>query len=339
MGTRLVKTAVAVIVAIALLVVAAPGFFGIAREAPFAQLVPFRLATGAAAVGLAAVLVVIAVLVAPVRRLALALAALGVVFALVLAGVQGARGYDSAAPRAHRLADVRLATWNVLHDGVPVDTIASLARESAVDGIALLEVSQTHAQDVVNALSAQGMSMTLHYAGSGADDGAALLLSPSLGGYSVDTAAVVTGSTPSLVARPDTPERPVLAAVHTMAPIPSRLAEWRSDLLSVSALCSAEEDVVVLGDLNSTVDHWTGLPGSAALGGCRDAGTVAGGAALGTWPSSVPSALGAPIDHVLFSGRWDVSGYQVVDDRDDAGSDHRPLVVQLSVRGMVKDAS
>ncbi|WP_330220187.1 endonuclease/exonuclease/phosphatase family protein, partial [Rathayibacter tanaceti] len=76
-----------------------------------------------------------------------------------------------------------------------------------------------------------------------------------------------------------------------------------------------------------------------ALGGCEDAAERAGGAALGTWPTSVPPALGAPIDHVLFSGRWDVSGYRVVDDRDDAGSDHRPLIVQLSVRGMVKDSS
>ncbi|AZZ48364.1 endonuclease/exonuclease/phosphatase family protein [Rathayibacter rathayi] len=339
MGTRLVKTAVTVIVAIALLVLAAPSFFGIAREAPFAQLVPFRLATGLAAVGITAVLVVIAALVAPVRRLALVLAALGVLFAVVLAGAQGVRGYDSAPPRAHRLADLRLASWNVLHDGVPVEAIAALAQENAVDGLALLEVSRTRAQDVVDVLGSDGVPMTLHYAGSGGDDGTALLLSSSLGGYSVDTSAVVTGVTPSLVARPDTPERPVLAAVHTMAPLPSRLAEWRSDLLSVAALCSAEEDVVVLGDLNSTVDHWAGLPGSAALGGCRDAAALAGGGALGTWPTSLPTALGAPIDHVLFSGRREVSGYQVVEDRDDTGSDHRPLVVQLSVRGLVKDAS
>ncbi|WP_241560366.1 hypothetical protein [Rathayibacter iranicus] len=99
MATRLVKFAVALAVAIMLLVLVVPGFFGVAREAPFAQIVPFRLATGLAAVAAAAVLVVLAVLVAPIRRLSLALAALGVAFALVLAGVQGLRGYGSA-PRA-----------------------------------------------------------------------------------------------------------------------------------------------------------------------------------------------------------------------------------------------
>ncbi|WP_153038861.1 endonuclease/exonuclease/phosphatase family protein, partial [Rathayibacter tanaceti] len=276
MGTRLVKAAVAVVAAIALLVVAAPAFFGVAREAPFAQLVPFRLATGLAAVGAAAVLVVIAVLVAPIRRLSLALAALGVVFALILTGVQGVRGYESAPARAHRLADVRVASWNILHDGVPAETITALAQENAVDAVALLEVSTSRAQEVVDALAAAGRQMTLHYAGQGGDDGTALLLSPSLGGYSVDTASLVTGVTPSLVVRPDTPDRPVLAAVHTMAPVPGRLAEWRNDLTALSGLCAAEEDVVVMGDLNSTADHWAGLPGSAALGGCEDAAERAG---------------------------------------------------------------
>lgn len=339
MTTRLVKVAVAIAVAIVLLVLVVPGFFGVAREAPIAQIVPFRLVTGLAAVAAAAVLVVLAVLVAPIRRLSLALAALGVAFAVVLAGVQGVRGYASAPPRAHRLADVRVVSWNILHDGVPTETIAALVQENAVDAVALLEVSRSRAEEVADALSAAGAPMTLHYAGEGGTDGSALLLSPGLGGYSVDPGSVITGVTPSLVARPDTPERPVLAAVHTMAPVPGRLAQWRSDLAGLARLCTAEEDVIVVGDLNSTADHWAGLPGTASLGGCEDAGALAGGAALGTWPASVPPALGAPIDHVLFSGRWAVSGYFVVEDRDEAGSDHRPLVVQLSVRGLVKDSS
>ncbi|PPI51409.1 endonuclease/exonuclease/phosphatase family protein [Rathayibacter iranicus] len=333
------KFAVALAVAIMLLVLVVPGFFGVAREAPFAQIVPFRLATGLAAVAAAAVLVVLAVLVAPIRRLSLALAALGVAFALVLAGVQGLRGYGSAPPRAHRLADVRVASWNILHDGVPTETIVELAQENAVDAVALLEVSRSRAQEVADALSVAGAPMTLHYAGAGGTDGSALLLSPGLGGYSIDSGTVITGETPSLIARPDTPERPVLAAVHTMAPIPGGMAQWRSDLAGLARLCTAEEDVIVVGDLNSTAEHWADLPGTAALGGCEDAGARAGGGALGTWPASIPPALGAPIDYVLFSGRWEVSGYLVVTDRDEAGSDHRPLVVQLSVRGLVKDSS
>ncbi|WP_230673883.1 endonuclease/exonuclease/phosphatase family protein [Rathayibacter sp. Leaf248] len=339
MGTRLVKTAVAAAVAIVLLVATAPGFFGLAREAPFAQLVSFRLATALGAVAVAVVLVVVAVLVRPVRRLALVIAGLGVAFAVVLAGLQAVRGDDSSPPRAHRLADLRILTWNTL-DSVPVDTVVALATENAVDALSLVEVSEAPAQEIAAALGAAGRPMTLHYAaGSESTAGTALLLAPSLGAYSVDPESTPTGTLASLVVRPDTPERPVIAAVHAAPPIPSLMADWRSDLSRLAALCSTEEDVVVVGDLNSTLDHWAGLPGTADLGGCTDAGSLARGAALGTWPASLPTPLGAPIDHVLFSGRWDVSGYVVVDDRDDAGSDHRPVLAQLSVRGLVKETS
>jgi len=339
MGTRLVKFAVAAAVAIVLLVATAPGFFGLSREAPFAQLVSFRLGTALGAVVVALVVVVVAVLVPPVRRLALALAALGVVFAVVLAGLQGVRGYEDSAPRAHRLADLRILTWNTL-DSVAVADVVALADESAVDALALVEVSEAPAQEIAAALAAAGRPMTLHYAaGGGGIAGTALLLAPSLGAYAVDPGSTPTGTLPSLVVRPDTPERPVIAAVHAAPPIPALMADWRSDLSRLAALCSTEEDVVVVGDLNSTLDHWSGLPGTADLGGCSDAGALAGGGGTGTWPASVPAALGAPIDHVLFSGRREVSGYVVVDDRDDAGSDHRPVLVQLSVGGMVKDSS
>ncbi|QHC66142.1 endonuclease/exonuclease/phosphatase family protein [Rathayibacter sp. VKM Ac-2759] len=339
MGTRLVKFAVAAAVAIVLIVAAAPGFFGIVRETPFAQLVSFRLATALAAVGVAVVLVVIAVLVRPIRRLALAVGALGLAFALVLAGLQVFRGYDSTPPRAHRLADLRVLSWNVL-DTVPVETIAAVAAENAVDALALVEVSPESAQGVADALGAAGLPMTVHYAaGDEGIAGTALLLAASLGTYAVDAETVPTGTYASLVARPDTPDRPVIAAVHAVPPIPGVMDDWSSDLSRLAALCSTEDDVVVLGDLNSTVDHWSGIPGTAALGACSDSGTLANAAAVGTWPTSLPAVLGAPIDHVLFSGRWDVSGYTVLEDHDDAGSDHRPVLAQLSVRGMVKDAS
>ncbi|TCL81526.1 MULTISPECIES: endonuclease/exonuclease/phosphatase family protein [unclassified Rathayibacter] len=340
MGTRLVKFAVALAVAIVLLVVAAPGFFGLAGQTPFAQLVSFRAATALAAVAGAVVLVVVAVLVEPVRRLALVLGALAVALALVLGGLQAVRGNDSAPPRAHRLGDLRVLSWNLLHDGVPAETVAALANANAADAVALLEVSQERAQQVVDVLAAAGRPMTLHLvAGSGPSDGTALLLSPALGGYSVDAASTPTATSASLVARPDTPDRPVIAAVHTTAPLPAQATEWRSDLARLADLCTAEEDLVVLGDLNSTLDHWSALPGDSDLGGCADAGRLANAAAVGSWPTSLPPALAAPIDHVLFSGRWDVSGFDVLNDQDDAGSDHRPVIAQLSVRGMVKESS
>jgi len=53
---------------------------------------------------------------------------------------------------------------------------------------------------------------------------------------------------------------------------------------------------------------------------------------VGTWPAFLPALLGAPIDHVLATPGWTVSGFTVVQDLDGAGSDHRPVVAQLTPR-------
>ena len=89
------------------------------------------------------------------------------------------------------------------------------------------------------------------------------------------------------------------------------------------------------GDFNSTIDHFSGLaatPG-AALGNCFDAATSTKNAAVGTWPVALPPLLGAPIDHVMATSDWQGTGMRVIESQDASGSDHRPIVVQLSRRG------
>jgi endonuclease/exonuclease/phosphatase (EEP) superfamily protein YafD len=63
-----------------------------------------------------------------------------------------------------------------------------------------------------------------------------------------------------------------------------------------------------------------------------DAGDATGNAAVGTWPTNLPALLGAPIDHVMATPGWRITGMRVVTNWDGAGSDHRPIVVQLSPR-------
>ena len=46
--------------------------------------------------------------------------------------------------------------------------------------------------------------------------------------------------------------------------------------------------------------------------------------------AALPALLGAPIDHVMTTKQWTVTGMRVIQTLDDAGSDHRPIVVQLS---------
>ncbi|NQX12824.1 endonuclease/exonuclease/phosphatase family protein [Microbacteriaceae bacterium VKM Ac-2855] len=336
MGTRLVKLIVAAVVAATLLVLAWPQFFSLERQEPFAQLVSFRLATAIGAVVVAALIVLLAILTPAVRRFALVLAAMGLVFALGVTATQAVRGYASDTPRPHRLGDVRLLSWNTQHDTVAAEDIATLVLAGQADVVALQETTPETVQAVAAALAAAGRGMTALSAPSTEDPtlGTGLLISSALGSYSVDASSAVTAEHPSVIARSDTPGAPVFVSAHASAPTQNAMSAWRSDLTRIAALCAAEDDVIVLGDLNSTVDHWSALPGSGDLGDCADAGVGAGGGAVGTWPAAAPTWLGAAIDHVVYSGRWNVSGYQVPGPA--ATGDHRPILAQLSVQRMTK---
>ena len=68
------------------------------------------------------------------------------------------------------------------------------------------------------------------------------------------------------------------------------------------------------------------------LGRCLDAASETGNGAVGTWPSQLPSHVGAPIDHILASPSWVATGSLVLQSTDGSGSDHRPLVVQYEPR-------
>ncbi|NQX26924.1 endonuclease/exonuclease/phosphatase family protein [Microbacteriaceae bacterium VKM Ac-2854] len=338
MGTRLLKLIVAVVVAAGLLVTAWPQFFGLEDQAPFAQLISFRLGGAIAAVLGASVLLLLGLLTPSIRRFTMVLAAMVVVFALALTATQGVRGFASAEPRPHRLADLRILSWNTQLAGVAAEDIVPLAVDGQADVIALQEVTPELSQAVTDALAAAGRPMTQLFGAAEQDPtlGTALLISTGLGDYTADSSRVLTGTMPSVVARSSTPGAPVLVSAHVAPPSGSLMRDWRSDLTRLAALCTAEPDVLIAGDFNSTLEHWSGIPGTAQLGACSDAGSQAGGAAVATWPTAAPSWLGAAIDHVAFSGHWDVSGYEVLDDVAEA-SDHRPILVQLSVQRMTKE--
>ena len=159
-----------------------------------------------------------------------------------------------------------------------------------------------------------------------------MLVSTALGEYVQDAAAGSTGQLPSIVAKPVSGTGPTLIAVHPVAPIPGELATWNSDLDWLASACRGE-NVIMAGDFNSTLDHYSRLPhdSGTTIGDCTDAGTLSGNAAVGTWPASLPPLLGTPIDHVMLTDNWRVSGMRVVESLDGAGSDHRPVLVQLSV--------
>ena len=107
----------------------------------------------------------------------------------------------------------------------------------------------------------------------------------------------------------------------------SAMADWRHDTALIARTCATTPGVIVAGDLNATLDH----PGLRDLGPCVDAAREVGRASWGTWPSSAPSLLAAPIDHVLVDGRvWRVVSFDVLPAT--GASDHRPALATVQRR-------
>ncbi|MEJ5946096.1 endonuclease/exonuclease/phosphatase family protein [Pseudokineococcus basanitobsidens] len=156
----------------------------------------------------------------------------------------------------------------------------------------------------------------------------------------------------AVVAVPADGDGPPLAAVHTLPALPLLfdMGRWRSETAAAVGLCDRLPGGVVAGDLNVTPDHAVlrtttcvdaaageGLHGGDGPdddGADDDGGGDDGGGGAdapgGTWPSSLPVPLTAPIDHVLAdAGSW--SAVDAAVDRVGA-SDHRALTALLRPR-------
>ena len=119
-----------------------------------------------------------------------------------------------------------------------------------------------------------------------------------------------------------------LEVVHTYAPVGRALQEWRDELTAIrDRLDGAGERTLVVGDLNATNDH-VGFRRILATG-LRDAAVARGRGWQATWPAGrhLLPPLVRP-DHVLVSRDLVVTGYRL---GAAAGSDHRPMVVDLAV--------
>ncbi len=226
-----------------------------------------------------------------------------------------------------------VAAWNTYGGSVSPETIARMVRETEADVVSLPETDAIAAAQVVGILDREGIPMT-HDTVAAAPDGetipTSILISRELGDYALDAGVGSTVGLPSGVWRPVDGSGPILVAAHPMPPLPGVTDRWERGLEWIAGRC-AESQVIVAGDLNSTVDHFSGFGrGGGLIGGCRDAAADAGSAAAGTWPVRLPVGLASPIDHVLVGSAWRVNGFAVLTDFDDAGSDHRPIVATLS---------
>lgn len=336
---RLFGFLVALVVAAGAAVLTWPTFFGLERTFPLAQIISFRAALAAVLVA-ATLLMLLFALIRPVRVLALTLAlVLGLAGGINVA-LLAQRGLGTEALPAKTDTSLRIMTWNTAGSATSAESIAQFAVGMQADVVTLPETTIDTGARVAELMRDMGQPMWAHHAEYGEygitgwdATSTTVLIRPELGDYSVIQSSLDgssnTSTVPSAVAMPTSGDGPIIVAAHAVAPRQEYMTEWRSDLQWLADQC-ASDNVILAGDFNATLDHMTGMGvDGGTLGRCHDAASASGNGGVGTWPTDAPALLGAPIDHVMATPDWTVSGSVVMRTLDGSGSDHRPIVVQL----------
>ena len=329
----------ALVVAVGLAALAWPQAFGLERAFPAALVVSLRGLAAVTAVVLAVPFAVLAVRSRGARMLGALLAVLLVGFAGANVAVLGERQSPAAPAAEIEASQLIVLSWNTLGGAPGAAEIARLAIDSRADVVALPETTRATGAEVAELMGAAGIpvqAFTVAYDETAPARSTTLLIAASLGRYEADETAQTTLVLPTVVATPADGTGPTFLAVHALAPLPPMMLPWQEDLEWVAEACSGG-DVIVAGDFNATVDHFAGLGGSpGTLGGCTDAAVTLGAAGEGTWPSGLPALLGSPIDHVLATANWQFTGFTVIPTHDDRGSDHRPVLAQISPKEQLR---
>ena len=336
---RLLGSLVALVVAAGAAVLTWPSAFGVERVFPIAQVISFRAPLAAAMIA-ATLLMLLFALIRPVRALALVLALIFGVSGGVNAAVLAQRGLGSEDLPAKTETSLRVMTWNTAGSATSAESIAQFAVGMQADVVTLPETTIDTGAQVAEMMRDLGQPMWAHHAEYGEygitgwdATSTTVLIRPELGDYSVIESSLDgssnTSTVPSAVAMPTSGDGPIIVAAHAVAPRRDYMTQWRSDLQWLADQC-ASDNVILAGDFNATLDHMTGMGvDGGTLGRCHDTASESGNGGVGTWPTDAPAMLGAPIDHVMATPDWTVSGSVVMRSLDGSGSDHRPIVVQL----------
>lgn len=328
---------VTIAVAVLLLIITWPSLFGFHTTWILAQVISMRSLVTAGAV-LAAVLFLLLAAARPLRAFAGTMVVLLVAFAIVNVVILNGRGFGTVEFADKAPDSITVMSWNTLGDAPGSAAVAKLAVEADVDVISLPETTQETGIEIAEAMRDVGRPMWVHtewFDQISPARSTTVLVSPDLGDYTKVTSneerSENTKVLPTVIVKPINGDGPTIVAAHAVAPIDGQMENWRDDLDWLSNQCVAGS-VIMAGDFNATVDNMAGLGSTdeATLGACVDAGRASGNGAVGTWPSKIPALLGAPIDHVMATPDWTVTGMRVATEVDGTGSDHRPVIVQLS---------
>lgn len=331
---RLIGILVTIVLAIVAAVLTWPQFFHLERTYPIAQLVSFRGAV-VVAFGALLVLALLLALIRPLRGFAASIAIVALLGGVANVAIVWMRGTGTHSLPAATDTSIRVMSWNTAGESTDPALIAKTAVAMDADIVTLPETTAKAGTDVAVAMRKLGHRMwvlSANYQGWDASY-TTILISPRLGNYSVIQSSLDgssnTSSVPSAVAMPVDGSGPIIVAAHAVAPRPHDMEHWRSDLRWLADQC-ADDDVIMAGDFNATIDHMAGLgEDGGTLGRCTDAAAATGNGSVGTWSTTMPTLVGAPIDHVMTSSSWKATGSVVIGSMDGSGSDHRPIVVQL----------
>lgn len=248
-------------------------------------------------------------------------------FAVANAGILFVRGVFPAELPAPKHEQVRVLSWNTLGDKVTIDNIAEVADRAHAEVIVLPETTSTHANELAAVLRNDfGTDFAVHTVTFDERYKAlstSVLVDQALGTYAVSTAYGNTSVVPSVVLEPvDRGTRPRIVGIHSVSPITEELQSWQVDRDWLAGICQLP-NTIVIGDANATADQLR------SLSGCSLSSLQAGAGGLGTWPTTLPAILGAPIDQVLTTSGWKATGFAVYSEQDSSGSDHRPIAAVL----------
>jgi endonuclease/exonuclease/phosphatase (EEP) superfamily protein YafD len=303
---------VAAAVGVAAVPLVLPDLLELDRISPFAQLVAFRPVLLAAAAALLAAVVL-------ARRRA---GPVAVALALVL-GAGATTLVNRVLPDPQATGpELVVLTVNVYEGRADPGQVAALVAAARPALVSLPEAGPAFRAELAPLVEPLGYR--LH--GSSGDGGevadVSALSRADLG--ELDVAIDDATPFPSVVLGGGALDGLRFVAVHTVAPVPGQLPQWRADLARLAVWCAAPGRTVVAGDLNATLDHSALRAGAA---GCADAAAQAGAGLIPTWRSPV---VGPQIDHVLSSGGIVADAVSV---HDVDGTDHRAVLARLRLPG------
>lgn len=315
--------AVVLLAVFAVVALSSGGWHGV-RSAPWAVIVAARRIVLLALTGLGVGWLVWAVLRSRAAEVLAATCAVALLAGGCVVSAAASHPLSFKQIAGARTGQLRLLSWNTNQDRTSATAIAQIVRSVRPDIIVLPEYFGAIATQISAVLPSEEYSRALSWDGAASS----VWVSKALGTYRVNTSGVPAWAGLQLQPAKPAKGRPTFVVAHLQHAGLMSTALWNEHLDWVTRACS-NSDVVAVGDFNSTEQN---IP-AKGLGSCRDVAVALGKTSTATWPTSLPAGFGAQIDRVMAGSAWRPVRFDVIGDEDGAGSDHRPIVVDLAPVG------